>query len=272
MDRSGQGRPAFLLLHQKITDTTSITVEGYRMTTVCSVCNNSRFTKAGKCIPCYTRQWRSANKEKVRAKAKQKRDTLEARAKQHAYMLAWRKQNATTCAEKELAHRKANRAVLREYARQWRVANNAKSRAAAAAYRAANLEQAKATVRAWQSRNKERIAKAAKEWRAANPEARRVHTNNRRERLASGQLSKAIVLKLYLSQAGLCACCDAPLGKAFHIDHVTPLVLGGTNTDDNVQLLTARCNLRKGPMPYDAYLTRIQKESEALLLRSADSQ
>ena len=242
------------------------------MTTVCSVCNNSRFTKAGKCVPCYTRQWRLDNKERVRAKAKQKRYTPEAIERQRAYVKTWREQNATTCAEKELAYRQTKRTALRDYARQWRVANNAKSRAAAAAYRAANLEQAKATVRAWQGRNKERTAKAAKEWRAANPEARRVHTNNRREKLASGRLSKDIVLKLYLAQAGLCACCGAPLGNGFHTDHITPLAKGGTNTDDNVQLLKARCNLRKGPMPYDAYLARMQKESEALLLRSADSQ
>jgi 5-methylcytosine-specific restriction endonuclease McrA len=242
------------------------------MTSVCSVCSNSRFTKTGKCIPCYTRQWRLANKDSVRSKAKQKRSTTEAQAKQRAYMAAWQKQNADAQAEKTLAYRRKNRAALRDYARQWRVLNNAKSRAAAAAYRAVHLEQTKATVRAWQARNKERMAAAHREWRAANPEARRIHTNNRRERIAVGRLSKDIVLKLYLTQAGLCACCEKPLGTTFHLDHRVPLKLGGTNTDDNVQLLTARCNLRKGRMPYDAYLSRMQKELEATSLQSADSQ
>jgi 5-methylcytosine-specific restriction endonuclease McrA len=242
------------------------------MTSVCSVCNNSRFTKAGKCIPCYTRQWRLENKESVRTKAKQKRSAPEAIERQRVYVRTWRKQNAASRAEKERTYRKENRIAIRDYARQWRVVNNAKSRAGAAAYRASNLEQVKATVRAWQARNKEHIAEAARAWRAANPEARRIHTSNRRERIAGDRLSKDVVLKLYLVQAGLCACCDKSLGDVFHLDHRTPLKLGGTNTDDNMQLLTPRCNLRKGAMPHDAYLARMQKELEATSLQSADSQ
>ena len=268
---SGQGRPAFLLLPQKITDTISTTGKGYIMQPVCSVCNNSSFTKAGQCRPCYMRQWRIANKQAVRVKAKQKRDTPEARDRQREYITAWRKQNAASCAEKALAYRKANRTAKRDYARQWRTNNNARSRAAAAAYRAANLEQAKATVRAWQVRNKARVAAAAKEWRAANPDAKRRYENKRRDP-ARGTLSRNIVLTLYLAQAGVCACCGAELGSNFHLDHRTPLKRGGTNTDDNVQLLTARCNMRKGAMPYDAYLTRRQKEFEATVLQSANSQ
>ena len=30
-----------------------------------------------------------------------------------------------------------------------------------------------------------------------------------------------------------------------HLDHIMPLALGGSNTDDNIQLLRARCNLQK---------------------------
>jgi 5-methylcytosine-specific restriction endonuclease McrA len=30
------------------------------------------------------------------------------------------------------------------------------------------------------------------------------------------------------------------------MDHIIPLALGGTNTDDNIQLLRAKCNKQKG--------------------------
>lgn len=39
--------------------------------------------------------------------------------------------------------------------------------------------------------------------------------------------------------------CGKPLGDAYHLDHVMPLALGGSNTDDNMQLLRDRCNLQK---------------------------
>jgi 5-methylcytosine-specific restriction endonuclease McrA len=36
-----------------------------------------------------------------------------------------------------------------------------------------------------------------------------------------------------------------PLGDNYHIDHIMPLALGGSNTDDNIQLLRQRCNNQK---------------------------
>lgn len=40
-------------------------------------------------------------------------------------------------------------------------------------------------------------------------------------------------------------CCGLPLGDNYHIDHIMPLALGGSNTDDNIQLLRQRCNNQK---------------------------
>jgi 5-methylcytosine-specific restriction endonuclease McrA len=76
-----------------------------------------------------------------------------------------------------------------------------------------------------------------KEWHAAKDAKRRQ---------ASGRLSKGIVEELLIRQRGLCACCKRDLGSDYHIDHIMPIALGGTNTDDNVQLLLAECNMRKG--------------------------
>jgi 5-methylcytosine-specific restriction endonuclease McrA len=46
-------------------------------------------------------------------------------------------------------------------------------------------------------------------------------------------------------QKSKCACCGKSLKHSYHLDHIMPIALGGTNTDDNVQLLTPSCNLRK---------------------------
>ena len=60
-----------------------------------------------------------------------------------------------------------------------------------------------------------------------------------------GVLTLGLSLRLFQLQKGKCACCKKPLGSNYHMDHIMPLALGGTNTNDNIQLLRARCNLQK---------------------------
>lgn len=86
-------------------------------------------------------------------------------------------------------------------------------------------------------------------WFSENPEARRIYNRNRRAiNRATGKLSTSLAAKLFKLQRGKCACCGEPLGADYHLDHIMPLALGGSNTDDNAQLLRARCNLQKNAM------------------------
>jgi len=50
---------------------------------------------------------------------------------------------------------------------------------------------------------------------------------------------------LYNKQGGNCAACKGPLRRRFHVDHVMPLILGGSNWPSNLQLLCPRCNRKK---------------------------
>ena len=97
----------------------------------------------------------------------------------------------------------------------------------------------------WQKANPQKANAKSAKWREANPESRRIYQQNRRERANGGKLSHGIAAKLFNLQRGKCTCCGKPLGNDFHLDHIVPLSLGGTNTDDNMQLLRARCNLQK---------------------------
>lgn len=83
--------------------------------------------------------------------------------------------------------------------------------------------------------------------RAANPNAARIKNNNyrARKRENGGMLSKDIAQKLLILQRGKCACCGKPLGKNYHLDHIVPVAKGGSNTDDNIQLLRSTCNHEK---------------------------
>lgn len=54
--------------------------------------------------------------------------------------------------------------------------------------------------------------------------------------------------RLFLScrQAGRCAICGFPLSPQMHIDHIIPRAKGGSNAMRNLQLVCARCNIKKG--------------------------
>ena len=110
-----------------------------------------------------------------------------------------------------------------------------------------NKEVLKAQANAWNAKNRERIRINGAAWKAANPDRRSIHSQNRRARkgAANGRLSPGLAKRLYVLQKGRCPCCMEPLGEDYHLDHVMPLALGGSNIDDNMQLLRAVCNLKK---------------------------
>lgn len=132
------------------------------------------------------------------------------------------------------------KAIARE---EWKKSKKERDRAARKksyeAKRARDIANGKITIRV-------RLTEAEKK------EARATARRNRkaRERAAVGKLSKGIRKSLHEVQRGKCPVCKSKLildgSKKCHIDHVIPLSAGGTNTDDNVQLLCFECNVSKG--------------------------
>lgn len=168
------------------------------------------------CVRASSAKWAAANRERVRATTK-----------------AWESANPDKARAARAAWREANRDRQRAASAEWQARNLDKARAASAKYRAAHPEKARQMAAAW---------------RANNPEVNRVHCNNRRarKRHAGGKLSTGLAARLLELQRGKCACgCNQPLGDDFHLDHIMPLALGGSNTDDNIQLLRAKCNHQK---------------------------
>jgi 5-methylcytosine-specific restriction endonuclease McrA len=130
-------------------------------------------------------------------------------------------------------------------ARAWREANAEKQRLKRVAIYAANREELKEKSRLWKERNPE------KAWYKLYPEKKRADGRNRRakERAAEGRHTAADVAHLLEAQRGICVGCAATLitkGKGkFHVDHIMPIILGGSNWPDNLQLLCPRCNMSK---------------------------
>lgn len=189
--------------------------------------------------------WAKANPDKVKAYKAAYRAVNTGKAK--AYDTAYRAANREKETARGTAWRAANPEKIKAKNTAWRAANADKIREQSTAWRAANPERAKASTAAWVKGNLERVQTGRDAWNKANPEAGLIysHTRRARKRTNGGTLSKGLSATLFKLQQGMCPCCRQPLGADYHLDHIMPLVLGGENTDGNVQLLRAVCNLQK---------------------------
>lgn len=160
---------------------------------------------------------------------------------------AYRRANHEKVTASWKAWKENNLELSKERARAWRLANLDKAKARSAAWYLANAEKTKARSSAWYLENMERAKANAAAYLAKKPEVFKTASQNRRARKvkAGGRLSKDLPSRLFILQRGKCSCCGLPLGDKYHMDHIVPLMLGGSNTDDNIQLLRARCNLQK---------------------------
>lgn len=143
--------------------------------------------------------------------------------------------------------RKKNPAKLRAINDKWGAANKQKVTDAEKALYARKRGEKILYAKAYYEANKEALKPKKAEWQKNNMDKIVVYCSRRRARKLNngGELSADIHAKLLVMQKGKCACCGQPLNGKYHLDHIMPLALGGTNSDDNVQLLHPICNNQK---------------------------
>lgn len=192
----------------------------------------------------YGKRWCEANRQRVR--------DLE-RARRIANPQAFKEKKDRYCAK--------NKEKIAEYAKaRWqakgdeikaRLKETGKNAEHNAKYRAKYYEKCLQMTQSWKDENPERRKETNAKWSRENATKLRTYKHNRRARKKAigGSLSSGLAKKLFALQRGLCACCREPLGDSYEMDHIHPLALGGTNTDNNIQLLTRRCNRQKGRKP-----------------------
>ena len=186
------------------------------------------------------------------------------------YDIEYQRENAEKLNAQSIEWRRKNAQSINANSSVWYFANIERRKKSADAYRRANIERYRVTSRAWRVANRDHVnarqsAAYAKDpekyrayvkkwadanlanWQAANRDRIRGYGSNRRARKLNngGRLSKGLADRLFKLQRGKCPCCGKPLGNDYHMDHKMPLVLGGPNTDENIQLLRKRCNLQK---------------------------
>lgn len=229
--------------------TASLTPQVSRATGIspCVKCGSTERYANGDCKPCANARnvaWVKANPEKVKAIAVRKRlrnaekhKTIPRKKRIYTEAMrlssaAWYKKNSERVIEKTSAWHKQNKEKTDAYLKK---------------YYEKNKKEVNEAARKWSIANPEKVKKSQSEYRLRNLEGDRIKTHKRRAAKVSvgGTLFKGLAGRLFKLQKGKCPCCSLPLGDNYHMDHIMPLALGGSNTDDNIQLLRQRCNSQK---------------------------
>lgn len=164
-------------------------------------------------------------------------------------------------------------------AKQWRDKNKEWIKKYNLEYNRNNSERIKQNSHAYYLANKDRLIKLAYEWRANNREAYKnwkkawsanyrvkrreylAEKQGRRNKALSGGFTPEESVALFLSQKGLCNICETDITGNYHHDHIVPLIKGGSNKIQNIQLLCPTCNLKKGAMDNDEFILRLNGAS-----------
>lgn len=110
---------------------------------------------------------------------------------------------------------------------------------------------------AWVKDNPERNRERAREWGRNNPDALHANIRNRKARVraAEGSHTAADIGRLRDGQGNRCGVCASDLAlTGTHVDHMMPLVRGGSNDVSNLMLLCPPCNLSKRTKTLDEFL------------------
>jgi len=150
-------------------------------------------------------------------------------------------------AQGQAEYRAKNKEAIRAADQAYREKNKERELARGAAWRAANPEKERARTAAYRNANKAKDAARKADYARKNPEVVRAIASRRRARVkgVGGSHTGNDIKQLLQLQKGRCAVCRIDIRPAYHVDHVVPVALGGSNDKANLQLLCPTCNHSK---------------------------
>ena len=163
----------------------------------------------------------------------------------HAHGTRWSYRHGCRCAFCTAANR--------ENKRRWRATNPDSVRATKKRSDQAHPEAVRIRKRRYYVAHKEQHGAYQRQWRATHPDRVAASERNRKARIREslGTHTAADIEAQYKRQHGLCfwravhADCRVQLGDDYHVDHVVPISLGGSNGPENLVLTCPKCNLVK---------------------------
>ncbi len=186
----------------------------------------------------YMAEWYKANKKKSIAR-----------------VLKWKKCNPSKVKEHKAKYRKVHAKQIKKYDFDWRTAHAEARKVYLRAWAQGNRPKRNAINKRYRDNHPAEVHAAEAARRKANPEKGVAARAIRRTRAtaAGGRFSPSDINALLTLQKNRCACCKRSVSKGgqiigsaeYHVDHVIPVVKGGSSWPDNLQLLCAKCNQQK---------------------------
>jgi 5-methylcytosine-specific restriction endonuclease McrA len=173
--------------------------------------------------------------------------------------LEYRQSHARELAERARERRLAHPGLEAERHRRNYLANRERFAERDARYYREHREEKLAYQRAYRATHREKRAEDMRRWQAEHPEMVAANSRRRsaRKRNAGGDHSADDVAAQYLRQHGHCYWCGEKVGRGYHVDHVIPLALGGSNGPENLVVACPACNQSKSakhPMDFAGVL------------------
>jgi 5-methylcytosine-specific restriction endonuclease McrA len=201
---------------------------------------SERITSSGNCVDCrnaymldYGKSYYEKHKEKVLERSRRryinKKEYIKNRLLSNPELMHRRKKwNAE--------YRKKNSIGFAKRSKEWRQNNRGRFKDA---------------IKRWQKNNRAKMRAYAAKWENKNPERAKARFVRYEARLrgADGDHTGEDIKRIYKMQRGKCAYCRKALSGKWQVDHIIPLLNGGTNDARNIQLLCytkTGCNQSKG--------------------------